>query len=173
MRSVATLCALALALVAASACDRIFPAERDTTLPPVDSVLAVYARNGIDGDVRYSGNVVELVVQQPADQLARGGQLWARVGPYIYLFTPGTREVMNRWAGIAGVRAITHVGRTEVARALLVRDALNDHTWPRALNTLGTALEGGTERPSTMDRLVQFGEQLTTFEYNTDYVPTR
>lgn len=165
---------LALALVfTTSACERIFPKRPDITLPPVDSVEALYARNGINADVRFSGNVVELVVQQPADQLARGGQLWARVGPYIYLFTPGTRELMNRYQGVAGVRAITRVGGDEVARAMLVRDTLNEYSWPRAINTLGNALEAGTERPSTIDRLVQLGEQYTMFRYNPAYVPPR
>jgi hypothetical protein len=38
---------------------------------------------------------------------------------------------------------------------------------------LSEALEHGTERPSTMDRLVQFGEQHTSYEYNPRYVPQR
>jgi hypothetical protein len=71
------------------------------------------------------------------------------------------------------VRVITRAGSNEVARALLPRSALNEITWRRAVNVLGTALEQGTERPSTMDALARFGEELTTFEYNTDYVPAR
>jgi hypothetical protein len=64
-------------------------------------------------------------------------------------------------------------GTTEVARAMLQREALTEIGWRRALNVLGQALEEGTTRPSTMDRLVQFGEQHTQYEYNPDYVPPR
>ena len=120
-----------------------------------------------------SGNVLEVVVQQPPAQLRRGGQLWARVGPYIYLFTPATRDLLMEHPGIAGVRVITMNGQVEVARAMLVRDRLNELTWPRALNLLGTALEEGTRRPTTMDALARYGEENTTYEYNPDYVPPR
>jgi hypothetical protein len=124
-------------------------------------------------DVRYSGNVVELVVQQERAQLQRGGQLWARVGPYIYVFSPATRELFETYEGLAGVRAITQADGQEVARVLLLADALNEITWRRARSLLGEALDQGTARPVTMDRLVQFGEQHTTFEYNPAYVPPR
>jgi hypothetical protein len=170
-RTVLTLLVLGCALAGAG-CDRLLP-QRDAALPEMSEVQQYIAQSGMNADVRYSGNVVELVVQQPADQLRRGGSLWARVGPYIYLFTPATRELMVRYPGIAGVRVITAVGDVEIARALLVSDALNDITWRRAHNIVGNALEHGTQRPSTMDRLVQFGEEVTQFQYNPDYVPPR
>ena len=150
-------------------CDRVFPDRADETLPPITDVQQLYAQNSLPAEPRYSGNVVELVVEQPAEQLRRGGSLWARVGPYIYLFSPGTRQVFDQYAGVAGVRVITQTRGVEVARALLVRDRLNDLTWPRALRLLSDALEQGTRRPSTLDRLVQFGEEHTEFKYNPDY----
>jgi hypothetical protein len=153
-------------------CDRILP-QRDAALPDVADVQAWADGSGMNAQARFSGNVVELVVQQPADQLRRGGSLWARVGPYIYLFTPATRQLLDEHAAIAGVRVITVVGETEVARAMLARGTLNDITWRRAHNIVGTALEQGTQRPSTMERLVQFGEEVTQFSYNPDYVPPR
>ena len=156
-----------------TACDQILPQRADLTLPDSATVQTYYARHGLEADYRYSGNVLEVVVQQPADQLRRGGALWARVGPYIYLFTPATRDLLQAHHGIAGVRAITMVGDTEVARALLVRDTLNELTWRRAVATLGTALEQGTERPVTMDALARFGEEHTRYEYNPKYVPRR
>lgn len=161
------------ALVTVAACDRILPQRADLGLPELDEVSSVYAAHGLTAEFRYSGNVLEMIVQQPPDQLRRGGALWARVGPYIYLFSPGTRELLEDYAGLAGVRAITLVGTTEVARALLVREQLSETGWRRALNVLGQALEQGTQRPATMDRLVQFGEQHTQHEYNPDYVPPR
>lgn len=162
-----------LTLLALPGCDRLIPERVDLSLPDVAAVASVYEQHGLDAEYRYSGNVLEIVVQQPAEQLRRGGPLWARVGPYIYLFTPATRDLLEQYEGIAGVRAITMVGDVEVARAMLVRDALNEITWRRALNVLGTALQQGTSRPSTMDALARFGEEITTFEYNPDYVPAR
>jgi hypothetical protein len=160
-------------LLALTACDRILPQRADMELPDVAAVETFYDRHDFEADFRFSGNVLEIVVQQSPDHLRRGGALWARTGPYIYLFSPGTRDVLERYHGIAGVRAITMVGDVEVARALLVRDALNELTWGRAINVLGTALEHGTQRPVTMDALARLGEEITTYEYNPDYVPRR
>ena len=160
-------------LLTLTACDRIFPGRADLTLPDLATAESYYARHAFEAEYRYSGNVLEIVVQQPPDQLRRGGTLWARVGPYIYLFAPGTREVLEKHHGIAGVRAITMAGDTEVARALLVRDTLNEITWRRANNLLGTALEQGTERPATIEALARYGEENTQYEYNPDYVPPR
>jgi hypothetical protein len=170
--AVATALLLVL-LGAATGCDRLMPQRPDLALPPLDRVEEVYGQHGLRAEFRYSGNVLEMVVQQPPDQLRRGGPLWARVGPYIYLFSPGTRQLFADHPGLAGVRAITMAGDTEVARALLEREALTDHTWRRSLAILSDALEHGTERPSTMDRLVQFGEQHASYEYNPRYVPQR
>jgi hypothetical protein len=162
-----------LLLLLTGACDRILPDRRDAGLPELDVVAQTYAQHGQSAEFRYSGNVLELVVQQPADQLRRGGALWARVGPYIYLFSPGTRELFEQYPALAGVRAITMTGDVEIARALLVRDALNEFAWRRSRSLLGEALDQGTQRPVTMDRLVQFGEQHAEFRYNPEYVPRR
>lgn len=164
---------LLVLLVLLAACDQILPQRQDLTLPDSATIQSYYARHSFEAEYRYSGNVLELVVQQPADQLRRGGALWARVGPYIYLFAPGTRDLLEQHPGIAGVRAITQVGDVEVARALLVRDSLNELRWRRAIALLGTALEQGTERPVTIDALTRFGEDVTTYQYNPDYVPRR
>lgn len=161
----------ALLLCALAACDRILPQRPDLTLPAAEEVERVYAAQGVDADVALSGNVVELRVTQDPRQLQRGGSLWARVGPYIYVFSPGTREVFETWGGVSAVRAITLTpSGEEVARALLTRDRLNDITWRRALNILGTALQEGTERPSRLDALVEWGEENTEYRYNPDYV---
>jgi hypothetical protein len=164
------LVALLIAAAALSGCDRIFP-QRDLTLPDLETVRRTYASHGLTAEFRYSGNVLEMVIEQPVDQIRRGGPLWARVGPYIYVFSPGTRELFDEYVGLAGVRAITVAEGTEVARALLVRDALNEISWPRSRAILAEALDQGTERPSTMDRLAKFGEQYTDYSYNRQYVP--
>lgn len=175
MREFLVRCTLAALLLAPlGACDRIMPQRADLTLPPAADVQALYARHGVTADVELNGNVAELHVTQDAAQLRRGGSLWARVGPYIYVFSPGTREVFESWAGVSAVRVITRTpAGEEIARALLTRDRLNDITWRRALNVLGNALQEGSERPSRMDDLVQFGEENTEYQYNPDYVPPR
>lgn len=167
-----TLLALLLA-PAALGCDRLLPQRREPTLPDIQVVAQLYERHGINADYRYSGNVAEVVVQQSRDQLRRGGELWARVGPYVYLFSPATRELFENHAAVAGVRVITQAGRREVARALLVRDSLNEYEWRRATALLSHVLHEGTQRPTTLDRLVQFGEEHTQFEYSPNYVPPR
>ncbi len=161
----------ALLLCALGACDRVLPQRQDLSLPTVEEAERVYSAQGVDAEVTLSGNVVEVRATQDARQLQRGGSLWARVGPYIYVFSPGTREVFETWGGVSAVRAITLTpSGEEVARALLTRDRLNDVTWRRALNILGTALQEGTERPSRLDALVEWGEENTEYRYNPEYV---
>ncbi len=161
----------ALLLCVVAACDRVLPERQDLSLPDAEQVAAVYARYGIDGDISLSGNVVELRMTQAARQLERGGSLWARVGPYIYVFSPATQELFETWGGVAAVRAITLTPRgEEVARALLARDALHDVTWRRSLHLLGVALQEGTERPSRLEELVEWGEEHTEFRYSPEYI---
>jgi hypothetical protein len=164
---------LAVAAFVLAGCDRILPHRADLTLPPIGEVEAVYERNGLtNGRFAYDGNVLTITVPQPADQLRRGGSLWARVGPYVYLFTPATREVFETWEGIAAVRVITQVAQgEEVARARLDRARLSDVRWARALNILGRALQDGTERPTLIEELVNWGEEYTEYRYNPAYVP--
>ena len=162
----------ALLFSALIACDQVLPQRQDLTLPSADEVQQVYAARGVDAQATLNGNVVELRATQDAAQLQRGGSLWARLGPYIYVFSPGTQDVFQRWAGVAGVRAITVTDAgEEIGRALLTRDQLNDITWRRTLNLLGTALREGTEHPSRIEELVQWGEENTQHSYNTDFVP--
>jgi hypothetical protein len=170
MRIAAT--AVLLAAVILAGCDRILPGSRDTTLPPIDSVQAIYARHGLQGELRLEGTVLEFRAEQDPEQLRRGGSLWARVGPYIYLFTPATREVLDTWPGVSAVRAITLTGGTrEVARATLRRDELSDVQWRRSLNILGRALQSGTQRPRVLEELVSWGENHTDHRYDPQYVP--
>ncbi len=121
---------------------------------------------------RMSGNVLEITVSQPLQQVRRGGTLWAKVGPYIYLFTEETETLLQAYPGLAGVRVITQTSRrdTEVARAFLLRSQLNELTWKRARNISGKARRDGTRRPTFLEDLVQWGEDHTEFEYSSDFV---
>lgn len=158
----------ALLLVAAlglAGCEK----EQDLTLPTPDQVAGYYHYEGkLSADL--SGNVAEVVVSQSAAQLRRGGSLWARVGPYILLFSDETRRLLEDYPGLAGVRVVTHVaGGPEVARALLTRSALTGVLWRRSLNISGKARLSGTEKPGLLEDLVRWGEDHTEFKYNPRY----
>ena len=164
--------ALAFAAATTTAgCDAI-GGRGETPLPAADSLEAIYERHGMRGAVSLDGSTVEFLATQDPDQLRRGGTLWARVGPYIYLFTPATREVFDTWSSVGAVRVVTQTpdGR-EVARATLRNGRLSDVLWRRSLNLLGRALQEGTERPRRLEDLVRWGEEYTEFRYDPTYVP--
>jgi hypothetical protein len=165
----ALLLGLALAL---GGCEQLRFQQPDLTLPDETEAAGFYHNfEGISG-VALSGNVVVLHVQQPIAQLHRGGSLWARVGPYIYLLSPGTRDLLLAYPGVAAVRVITYTGKDEeVARAMLLRDNMSDYQWQRSLHLLGLALKEGTASPSRLTDLVRWGEQYTDFNYSPAYVP--
>src|SRR5690606_40075884 len=106
-RSVVRRGSAALLLVAIAAGERILAERQDLSLPSAEDVAQLYARQGVDADVALSGNVVEIRVTQDWRQLQRGGSLWARVGPYIYVFSPATKELFETWGGVSAGRAIT------------------------------------------------------------------
>lgn len=164
MRAVALLPSLALAAGLAMGCaeELVVP-----TAAQVDSLYTIQQAH----ELEMSGNVVELTVFQSSDQLRRGGTLWARVGPYIFLFSEPTRLAFQRYSGLAAVRVITRdPSGNEVARATLASHELNQITWPRALNVAGLARRDGTQRVSLLEDLIRFGEEHTEFEYSSRYV---
>ena len=138
---------------------------------PTESEAAAHYANSSDLTVRVNGNVVELAVEQPIRQVRRGGSLWAKVGPYIYLFSDQTEALLREYPGVSGVRVITRThDDTEVARAFLHRDSLNELTWRRARNIAGKARMEGTRRPVLLEDLVQWGQDHTEFDYNKEFV---
>lgn len=159
--------------VAVAGCDRVQDYLDQSAPPPpaVEEVSSYFAQHrGVDSVV-MSGNVAVLHVEQPYDQLQRGGSLWARVGPYVYLMTPSTRAAFNDHPGLAAVRVVTHLPNgDEVGRAMLRRDTLSDLLWRRTLNILGHALQTGQESPRRLEELTEWAERYTEFRYNPDYV---
>lgn len=136
-----------------------------------EAVAPLYAAHAGVLGLEMNGNVVELRVQQPFQQIQRGGSLWARVGPYVYLFTPATRQAFQTFPGVAAVRVMTVLPNgEEVARATLSRDRLSDVRWRRSLNILGRALREGQQSPRRLEELTEWGEDHTDFRYNPDYV---
>ena len=122
----------------------------DLAVPNVDQIEAAYIYpGGLSANV--SGNVAEVTIIQPARGLRRGGTLWAKVGPYVLLFSEETQILFRDYPGLAGVRVITRSSDgNEVAFALLPRDELNGITWRRARNISGLARRDGTRRPSLL-----------------------
>ncbi len=143
--------------------------EEDLTMPTAEKVEETYVYRG-ELEARVQGQVVEIRATQPRDQLRRGGSLWAKVGPYILLFSEQTRQLFEEHGGLTAVRVITETEQGEwVSRAYLHRNALNQLTWQRALNISGKARKFGTDRPGLLDDLVRWGEEHTDFEYNPDF----
>lgn len=172
MRAIQRVGVLACAL-AIGACDQIedYLTQGEQAPPTAAEVETHYSEHlGVDS-LRMSGNVAELHVEQPFDQLERGGSLWARVGPYVYLMTPSTRDAFDEYPGLAAVRVVTYLpDGTEVARAMLQRHALSDVQWRRTLNILGHALQSGRENPRKLEELSEWGAEHAEFRYNPDYV---
>lgn len=138
-------------------------------LPTGEQIASYYAYSGgLEAEIR--GNVAEVTITQPAAQIRRGGALWAKVGPYVLLFSDETRELFTAYPDLAAVRIVTRVsGGGEVARALLVRTELSDILWRRSLNIAGRARLEGSRHPRLLEELVEWGEGHTEFEYDARY----
>ena len=142
--------------------------EADPQLPTNAEIRNLY---GPAADVLLKGNVVDVQVVQENSQLQRGGAVWAKVGPYIYLFSPPTQKLFELFPGLAGVRVRTvDESGTWVADALLRRGALNSVTWKTAMLKSARARSEGTKRPSYIIDLTRYGEEQTEFKYNSKYV---
>lgn len=158
----------ALVLMTATACQPGPETEGDLPLPEPEDVVSYYDYEG-GMEAEIVGNVAVLTVEQSPDLLRRGGTLWAKVGPYVFLFSEETRRLFEDWPGLAGVRVITRVGSAEVANALLAHEELTDVLWRRSLNIAGRARRDGTNQMTLLEDLVQWGEDHTEFTYNPRY----
>ena len=167
MTKTARLLTILLVATVSASCE-----EPDLSVPTEAEVEQYFEATRIHS-ATVAGNVAEITIAQSAQQLRRGGRIWAQVGPYIYLFSEPTVSLFRDFGGLAGVRVVTIVGNTEVARALLPRTALNELTWRRALNVAGRARLEGSERVSLLEDLTRFGEDHTEFEYNPRYTRQR
>lgn len=140
--------------------------EENLSVPSAGKVESAYLYGG-GLSATVTGNVAEVTIVQASQQIQRGGALWARVGPYVFLFSKETEGLFREYPGLAAIRAVTVTpDGTEVARALLTRNELNDITWRRALNISGLARRDGTRRPTLLEDLVRWGEDHTEFNYN-------
>lgn len=133
---------------------------------PTASDVETYYESESDLRADVSGNVATITVAQDPQQLRRGGALWAKVGPYIFLFTEETQQLFEDYPALAGVRVVTQVGGSEVASALLHRGELTGVLWQRAQNIAGRARRDGSRQVTLLEDLVEWGEARTQFEYN-------
>ena len=139
--------------------------------PQMPAATEAEAAYGGDGTVEVSGNLLRITVPMPGG-FERGGSLWARSGPYFYLFTTATRDLFVAYPDLAAVEVVaTTAEGEEVARARLLRGTLNEVTWQRAIAYASQAQAEGTDSPRFVDRLVRLAEDYTDYTYNPDYVP--
>lgn len=158
---------VALGMIVAAGC----AGEADPPeMPTLDAVQSAY---GEATQPEISGNLVRLTVPMPSG-FERGGTLWARSGPYFYLFTTATRDLFANHPDVAAVEvvAVTAEGE-EVARARLLSTTLNSITWQHAIAYASQAQTEGTQRPTFVERLVRYGEERTEHTYDPDFVPPR
>lgn len=140
-------------------------------MKPTAAQVAKYYDYAGDLSVAMNGNVAEVTVTVDQEEYRMGGRVWAMAAPYIFLFSSATQDAFQDFGGLGGVRVV--IRYTEggiVSQALLDRNALNEATWPRALNVAALARTQGTESPGYMRDLVRWGEDHTDFEYNPDYI---
>lgn len=160
----------ALAALALAGCRSSGPRKLD--LPTPEAARLAYANNRGVRRVTLDGKIVVFHVRQSTRELRQGGSVWGKVGPYVYLFSPGTRNLFERYTDLAGVKVVTFLpDGQEVAWALLPRDTMTDLLWKRSLNILGHALQQGTQNPAMLNALVQWGESHTRFGYNRKFLP--
>lgn len=142
--------------------------DRPPEMPVAEQAAARYSSNA-EAEVR--GNLLEVRVAFSED-MRRGGRLWARGGPYFYLFSGATEELFAEYPDMAAVRVVTRTqADEEVARATLVRGTLSEYDWRRARNLAARAQTEGTERPSLVQELANYGDDHTEHELNTDLLP--
>jgi hypothetical protein len=146
--------------------------EREGVLPlPSAEDLASYYEFAGDLTVAMSGNVPQVTVTVSREEYARGGELWAKAFPYLFLFTPGTRRLFDEHPGVGGVRVITRYDDGSlVAQALLEKEDTDLGDWNRALSAALAARQDGSRFPLLMDDLVKIGEEMTDFEYDLENV---
>ncbi len=131
-------------------------------LPTAEELSGLY---GGDAELQMNGNVVDVQVSQDPAQIRHGGTLWAKVGPYVFLFSPQTQEVFERFPAVAAVRVRTFSNQAQLAEAMLRRDELNSVTWREANQRVAKARLEGTRSPGHLEALVRYGEDHTEFEY--------
>ncbi len=157
-------CSVLLLLLLLASCGG---GERALELPTPEEAASRYGA-GVAIDLR--GNLLEVRAPMTAEQLERGGTLWARAGPYFYLFSTATRDLFVEYPDLAAVRVVTETeAGEEVARAELLRDTISEPRWRQALGLAALAQQEGTRRPRRLEEMIYFGEDFAQYEYNPEF----
>jgi hypothetical protein len=151
---------VAVMMIAMNGCEQ---PDREWVLPDPAEVASWY---GEGTEAHFDGNLLEIRGTIDPEFLRRGGRLWARSGPYFYLFNVHIYQLLIDYPDIAAVRAtaLTESGQ-ELAVATLPRDEMNEPRWQEAMARVAIAQRDGTDNPRMVDRLIQFGEEHTEFSY--------
>ena len=151
------------ALVLALAAPGCQPSAHEPVLPSPDSIASFF---GAGTDVQLQGNVLEIRGRIDPAFLRRGGRIWARSGPYFYLFNVKVRDALKAYPDLAAVRAIAFgpQGR-ELARATVQRADLTEIEWEHGLKLASRAQTEGTENPRYIEDLIHWGEDHTEHAY--------
>jgi hypothetical protein len=137
--------------------------HRDWVLPD-PGVAATWFGPGTEASI--DGNVLEIRGTMDSEHLRRGGRIWARSGPYFYLFNVHVQQMLHEYPDLAAVRVRTFTAEgDEIAVAMLTRDRLTEPRWREGLARASLAQQEGTSNPRLLERLIQFGEDNTAFEY--------
>ena len=82
-----------------------------------------------------------------------------------------TQQLFDSYPGLGGVQVTTLDGRERlIARAILKNGTLHGATWKKAIGLAGRARMEGTQRPSYILDLIDYGEDLVEHEYSSRYV---
>jgi hypothetical protein len=151
--------------LALAGCER----DGEPVLPDPQAAARRYAPTA---EGRIVGNVLTVSIPIADEIIERGGPIWVRGGPYFYLFSIPTRDLLVEYPDLAAVRVeTTSEGGTEIARALLRRDTFTEARWQDALTRSAIAQRDGTARPRAIEELVMWGERHTDYEYNPEFLP--
>jgi hypothetical protein len=147
-------------LVGAAGCAR---EARARVLPPANEVSEWY---GEGTTAEFNGNLLAITGPMEPEHLQRGGQLWARSGPYFFLFNVHVRDLMDEYPDIAAVRATVVTAEGDyIAAATVRRDRMNEFRWREALAHSSLAQQRGTDNPRLVEQLVRFGQDNTEYDY--------
>jgi hypothetical protein len=158
-------------VLAAVGCDALPGRSEGPGSPPRAAQVQGHYQYAGELDVEITGNVARVVVEVDPVPFQRGGDLWAKAFPYLFLFSQATRDVFDLYPGLGGVRVVAqHPNGQVISEALLPRGTMNDYSWRQGLNIAALARLEGTERPGRMRDLVRWGEDHTEFVYNPAFI---
>jgi hypothetical protein len=158
-------------LLGVVACDGVPGRGEGPGSPPRAAQVASHYQYSGELTVEMTGNVARVTVSVDPTPFERGGDLWAKAFPYVFLFSQATRDVFDRYPGLGGVRVVArHPNGQVISEALLPRGEMNAYGWRQGLNIAALARLEGTERPGRMRDLVRWGEDHTEFVYNPRFI---